>query len=68
MALVGKAEGQSDVRDNVDPGNLSQVLRTIPGQPLHFEVTGNGPLKYQPYWEVQDEPFTCFPMVKKEPQ
>ena len=66
MALVGKAGGQNAV--NADPKQLSQVLRAIPGQPLHFEVVGNAPMKYQPYWEVQDEPFTCFPMLKKEAQ
>jgi hypothetical protein len=50
---------------NADPKQLSQSLRAIPGKPLHFEVMGNAPLIYQPYWELQDEPFTCFPRIQK---
>ena len=63
MALTGKAGGQDGV--NADPKQLSQALRAIPGKPLHFEVKGNDPLIYQPYWELQDEPFTCFPRIQK---
>ena len=66
MALVGKAPGRNTL--NADPKQLSQALRAIPGQPLHFEVIGNPTLKYQPYLEVQEEEFTCFPLLKKEPQ
>ena len=63
MALTGKVEGQDGV--NADPKRLSELLRPIPGKPLHFEVTGNDPLIYQPYWELQDERFTCFPRIQK---
>jgi DUF1680 family protein len=63
MALTGKVGGQDGV--NADPKQLSQSLRAIPGKPLHFEVMGNDPLIYQPYWELQDEPFTCFPRIQK---
>jgi DUF1680 family protein len=63
MALTGKVEGQDGV--NADPKQLSQSLRAIPGKPLHFEVMGNDPLIYQPYWELQDERFTCFPRIQK---
>ena len=63
MALTGKVGGQDGV--NADPKQLSQSLRAVPGKPLHFEVMGNDPLIYQPYWELQDEPFTCFPRIQK---
>jgi DUF1680 family protein len=63
MALTGKVGGQDGV--NADPKQLSQSLRAIPGKPLHFEVMGNAHLIYQPYWELQDEPFTCFPRIQK---
>jgi DUF1680 family protein len=68
MALVGKPEGKDDVTIHANPKQPQQVLRLIPGQPLHFEVADNSPLKYQPYWEVQDEPFTCFPAMKSRAQ
>ncbi|MBJ7284873.1 MAG: glycoside hydrolase family 127 protein [Akkermansiaceae bacterium] len=63
MALTGKVEGQDGV--NADPKQLSELLRPIPGKPLHFEVMGNDSLIYQPYWELQDERFTCFPRIQK---
>jgi len=65
MALVGKAEGQNNKKIDADPKQMAQALQAIPGQPLHFEVKGNSALKYMPYWEVQDEPFTCFPRIQK---
>ena len=64
MALVGMGEATEGVKVAVEPQNLPQALRAIPGRPLHFALAGSR-LKYQPYWEVQDEPFTCFPVVQK---
>ena len=64
MALVGMGEAIEGVKVAVEPQNLPQALRAIPGRPLHFALAGSR-LKYQPYWEVQDEPFTCFPVVQK---
>ena len=64
MALTGKVEGQDGV--NADPKQLSESLRPIPGKPLHFEVMGNDSLIYQPYWELQDERFTCFPRIQNK--
>ena len=64
MALTGKVEGQDGV--NADPKHLSESLRPIPGKPLHFEVMGNDSLIYQPYWELQDERFTCFPRIQNK--
>ena len=64
MALTGKVEGQDGV--NADPKQLSESLRPITGKPLHFEVMGNDSLIYQPYWELQDERFTCFPRIQNK--
>ena len=66
MALVGKAEGKDDWMVYTDSKQLPESLQAIPDQPLHFKVVGNGSMEYQPYWEVQVEPFTCFPLVQRE--
>jgi hypothetical protein len=67
VVWAGRSHTVIAVQDgvNADPKQLSQSLRAIPGKPLHFEVMGNAPLIYQPYWELQDEPFTCFPRIQK---
>ena len=40
---------------------LIKSLKPIIGKPLHFSIEGNADFQYMPYFEVQDEPFTCFP-------
>jgi DUF1680 family protein len=36
-------------------------------QELRYAVKDNDDVKYIPYWRVQDEPFTCFPVVDTQP-
>jgi len=40
---------------------LIKSLKPIIGKPLHFSIEGKADFQYMPYFEVQDEPFTCFP-------
>ena len=49
-----------------DPGTnqLAQLLEPIAGSPLHFSVRGNPGLKFMPYWQIQEEEFTCYPAVQ----
>jgi len=30
---------------------------------LHFTVAGDATHEYMPYWEVADQPFTCYPVM-----
>lgn len=61
MAMVGvkgKKKG-FDVKTTAE--GIRSLLKPVPGKPLHFAVEGNPEFEYWPYFEVQDQPFTCFP-------
>lgn len=63
MALVGPAGDTKEEELKLRPEELIDKLRPIAGKPLHFAVDGAPGLTYLPYWEVQDEVFTCYPVV-----
>ncbi len=58
MALLG-ATGLDLAAD----GLLSRLMPRE-GRPLEFDVAGRPECTYLPYWQVQEEPFTCFPVLK----
>ena len=39
-------------------------LRPVPGKPLHFSIDGVPQYQYVPYFEIDEELFTCFPVLK----
>ena len=39
-------------------------LRPIANQPLHFAIDGDPDHTFVPYWQIDKEIFTCFPMLK----
>ncbi|MGC9261749.1 MAG: hypothetical protein ACP5I8_16925, partial [Phycisphaerae bacterium] len=39
-------------------------LRPIANQPLHFAIDGDPDHTFIPYWQIDNELFTCFPMLK----
>ncbi len=45
------------------PEQLIHQLKPKPGSPLHYTVAGNPGVEYMPYWQVDKEEFTCFPVV-----
>jgi hypothetical protein len=45
----------------VSPEKLIRSLKTVPGKPLHYLIAGTKVFEVMPYFEVQDEAFTCFP-------
>ena len=62
MALVsvsGKQENSIGLKTS--PEKVQSLMKPIPGKPLHFSIEGNPDFEYWPYFEVQDEPFSCFP-------
>jgi DUF1680 family protein len=66
MALViPAAEGEGSLpRIAVDHTRLSGLLKPKAGSPLHFEVAKYPQYTYMPYWQVQNETFSCFPVVE----
>jgi DUF1680 family protein len=54
-------EGQREVlRSQSDSQKLIESLKPVAGKPMHFTANGEAGFEYMPYYEVQDEPFTCF--------
>jgi DUF1680 family protein len=45
--------------------SLTNQLRPIPDQPLHFSIDGDSEHRYMPYYAIKEETFTCFPIVDK---
>ena len=58
MALVG-AEDLA-----IPAADLPGRLRPIDGRPLHFRLEGGDGAHFIPYWQIDQEPFTCFPTLR----
>jgi len=61
MAMVGVKAKKSDIGVRASPENIKELFRPVQGKPLHFSIEGNSEFEYWPYFEVQEEPFSCFP-------
>jgi Uncharacterized protein conserved in bacteria len=61
MAYVSMDGQKDNLRLKTSGKNLIKSLKPIAGKPLHFAINGVSNFEYMPYFEVQDEPFTCFP-------
>ncbi len=46
--------------------SAEELLRRVTRKPgrLRFGIDGHPACTYLPYWQVQDEPFTCFPTLE----
>lgn len=54
----------SDSTFNIPLEKLTENLKPILGNPLHYNIAGMPNGKYMPYFQVQDENFTCFPTME----
>ncbi len=61
MAMVGVKGKKSDFGVKATAGNMKNLLVPVPGKPLHFSIKGDSEFEYWSYFEVQEEPFSCFP-------
>ena len=61
MAYVLLKGEKKDIRLPVAADRLIKSMDPVEGKPLHFKVKGDNDFEYMPYFEVQDESFTCFP-------
>jgi len=52
-------------RVKAGPENIKKLLIPVQGLPLHFSIEGDNQFEYWPYFEVQEEPFSCFPELLK---
>jgi DUF1680 family protein len=61
MGMVGVKGKKKDIGVKATPEKIKSLLRPVPGKPLHFSIEGTSEFEYWPYFEIQDEPFSCFP-------
>ncbi|MGC9259198.1 MAG: beta-L-arabinofuranosidase domain-containing protein, partial [Phycisphaerae bacterium] len=54
---------QSLVELPVTAEEITTRLTPIATQPLHFAIEGDPHHQYMPYWQINDELFTCFPVL-----
>ncbi len=65
MALQGNLSGPGGVPQiAVDPDDLPGLLTPVAGNQLEYRITGYPGYKYMPYWKLDTESFTCFPVVQ----
>lgn len=46
------------------PEAIRSALEPVDGEPLHFRVRGHPKHRYLPYYELNAEGFTCFPVLE----
>ena len=63
LAAVGAPEIRLRLENVKQPEDLLKHLKPKPGQPLHYLVENNPGVEFMPYWQVDKEPFNCFPAV-----
>jgi DUF1680 family protein len=63
LAAVGAPEIRLRLANVKTPEDLLKHIKPKPDQPLHFLVENNPGIEFMPYWQVDKEPFNCFPAV-----
>jgi len=63
LAAIGAPEIRLRLQGVSKPEDLLKHLKPKPGQPLRYTVEGNPGIEFMPYWQVDKEPFNCFPAV-----
>jgi len=65
MALCGELTGPGNVpRLATSAADLPHLLEPVEDRPLEFMILGYPGYRYVPYWMVDQETFTCFPIVQ----
>jgi hypothetical protein len=63
MAVVGKVNDQGYADIPMYANVLVKRLTPIAGQPLHYAIRGDSQHEYMPYWQVDQQVFTCYPTM-----
>lgn len=63
LAMVNIKTNSTDIGVKAGPEDFKKLLAPIQGKPLHFIIKGNNEFEMWPYFEVQEEPFSCFPEI-----
>ncbi len=63
MINVSKPDEKIRLQKSIE--EIKSSLQPVSGKPLHFTINTDNDLEYLPYFEVQNEIFTCFPEIKE---
>lgn len=66
MMTAVNLKGEQTISLPYTPQQIGSKLIPIEGKPLHFKVQGVEGIEYRPYYELQDEYFSCFPKMKDQ--
>jgi hypothetical protein len=61
MAYVNTAGNKDNINLPFETSKAVRSLKPVSGKPLHFSVEGVPDCEFMPYFEVQSEPFSCYP-------
>jgi hypothetical protein len=63
-AAVGSADVVLKLPRGSSANDLIGRLKPKAGEPLHYTMEGNPGIVYMPYWQVDEQEFTCFPVME----
>ncbi len=63
MAVVGPLDKKNTVYITQCPGRVKKWLTPKPRRPLHFGIAGDAEHEYMPYWQIQEQMFTVYPVI-----
>jgi hypothetical protein len=66
MAALNVGNPQKEIGIHANAEKLVNRIKAIPGKPLCFSIEGNKDLQYRPYFELQDELFSCYPLISEK--
>jgi uncharacterized protein len=64
MAYVNLKDQNEKIILPVNPEKLVKSLKLLPGKPLHYTADEKSDFEYMPYFEVQEEIFSCYPLAR----
>ena len=64
MAVIGSPDTVLQVKGGKYAEDLLSQITVKVGQPLHFQIEHNPGVELMPYWTVDQESFTCLPVVQ----
>ena len=58
------AVGSSNVQLDIGAEQISEKLVPTVGAPLHYKLAGAGGPQLMPYWQINHEEFSCYPILR----
>lgn len=66
MAALNIGNPQREISIHANAEKLAKNMKSIPGKPICFSVEGNKDIQYRPYFGLQAELFSCYPLISEK--